>query len=68
MTLLENDNKSLIEQRELFLKDSQSMKEQIKALECQLEETNKHNKTAETTQIIQVVSPGIREDFSHYQE
>ena len=67
MTLLENDNKSLIEQRELFLKDTQAMKEQILALEAQLEETNKFNKTAETAQIIQIVNHDVKEDFSEFQ-
>ena len=67
MTLLENDNKSLIEQRELFLKDTQAMKEQILALEAQLEETNKFNKTAETAQIIQIANHDVKEDFSEFQ-
>ena len=60
MTLLENENKSLIEQIELFLKDSQAMKDQITALESQLEETNRFNKTAETAQIIQIVNHDVK--------
>ena len=68
MTLLENENKSLIEQRELFLKDSQAMKDQITALESQLEDTNRFNKTAETAQIIQIVNHDVKEDFSQFQQ
>ena len=51
----------------MFLKDTQAMKEQILALEAQLEETNKFNKTAETAQIIQIVNHDVKEDFSQFQ-
>ena len=69
MTQLENENKSLTEQRELFLKDNEAMKEQIQILEQRLDERNmgsKGSKTTDTTQIIQIINQDVKEDYGQF--